>query len=74
MTEIPEDLIYVSPEFAAIIGRTIKECKTLSLREFSDLASSAGYDLVVSTKKAVPEGTGHLRMSVDRFVSEHVEP
>jgi hypothetical protein len=73
MSEIPEDLIEVSPEFAAIVGLSVAECKKLSMKELSNRAFDAGYDLQVTTSKALA-GIGHLKMTVERFVKEHTAP
>lgn len=68
-----DDHIIVSPEFAAIIGLTVDECRALSLRELMNRATDRGYDLHFTTKRAL-EGTGHLTLTVERFVTEHAQP
>jgi hypothetical protein len=64
MTEIPADLIDVRPEFAAALGMQVEEIKAMGLRELINRAYDLGYDINVSSKRAL-SGEGHLTLSCD---------
>lgn len=64
MSEIPDELVFVSEEFAAKLGMTPDAVKALSLRDLSNRAFDAGYELAVNSSPAL-DGKGKLRMVVE---------